>query len=143
MSGFDVAGLLPNPLASNVAVSLVFSTGHYDISLTNVTYDAPAVSLTSMVDGMHMTAQILNFGGDLSAIGGEWYAPNVYGTLTISYITIDADIILSVDPATHGLVATMQNVVVDVATPQVNLSGLIGALVEGLVQNMMADFVTD
>ncbi len=149
LDNFDLGGLLPNPVATNLDGG---AAGTYNVYLENLQWEPTSVSLDAIDGGLHITATIPNLTADLRAVKTctwRWYDPfdcvgpgTITGDITIDYITMDADIFLSV-AADHTLVATVANTNVSIAEPDVNIDGILAFIIEPIIQDQVAGFVPE
>ena len=127
LAGFDIAGLVPSGALASVL--------GYDIYIKNLKDTKRSVSLQSGNGVLKMTATIEGVTGDVDA-KAEWL-PDASGDLTITKITIKADV--EVNVVNHALDAQLKNV--DVTLTGVDIS--IGWLVDWLIDLFVDGFVSD
>ena len=139
-ASFDVGALLPNPVATNVDGG----TANYDVYLSNITHAAPTVALQSIADGLAMHLQILDLSGDLHAkrVSGWLLPKDIYGTLTIDAIDIEAEISLSVGDD-HQLVVELVSSEVEITGVYVEIDSWLAFLLEPIINGVVTDLIGD
>ena len=128
LDGFDLGALVPSnqPVASQLG---------YDIYVKNIKDSNRTVALQSGFGVLKMTAEMTGITGDVEA-KHDWLF-DLDGDLTISKITIKADVSVSV--VNHELDAQLKNV--DVTITGANIS--IGWLVDWLIGIFVDSFIED
>ena len=127
LKSFDLTGLVPSGALASVL--------GYDIYISNLKDTKRTVSLQSGNGVLKMTAAIEGVTGDVDAKAA--WLPDVSGDLTITKITIKADVQVKV--IDHALDAQLTNV--DVTLTGVDIS--IGWLVDWLIDLFVDGFVAD
>jgi hypothetical protein len=106
LGGMDLSSLLDTsgPITSEAG---------FDIYLTSLNMGSSSVALSSIDGGLHLSAAIYDVTGDLefdcTNFSCELLGGDSTGGLSVSIITIDADLMMSVDE-NHELVVDVQNV---------------------------------
>ena len=97
----DWNAMLPNPLTE---------TGEYRIETdTGLVFDHLDLDLICMDGFLRLRATLVNVYIGINAVGKKWYTPSVDGSASASSVTVDVDVVFSVDAA-GKVTATMQNV---------------------------------
>ena len=132
IGAIDLNGMIPNP---------VYDGSTHSVSLSNLTHGAPVVGLASINGGLGLTVTMANVKGDLAAKGkkiaclpvvGCTYYPSANGTLTMSKITITADVALSVD-GSHALKAKLKNVKVTIDGAKINIDSALSFIIDPIL----------
>jgi hypothetical protein len=122
LKSLDLAKLIG---AASTSFTIGFAT--YTVTLSNAKVGQPNVTLKSQPGGMKMTATFLTVSADVHAKGP---LVDTKGKMAFDSIVITADVVPSVQ-ADHKLAVALQNVDVQLNGMKVQLSGIIGALVNG------------
>ena len=89
----DLTAMIPVPLTET---EVLFC--HYDIYLENITHDFPVVSVDRIAGGMDIQVVYANFIGDIRAETSDLLCVDFTGSLSISSIVYDAQIMFVTGP---------------------------------------------
>ena len=119
----DIGGMVPNPL---------FENGSYKVSASSMSYGPFSLDITCINGGIHMKATLPDLHIGLKAKSKKWYLPGASGDVDADKLVINMDVMLSVDGA-GNVHADLQNVNADVQGLDVSLDGVLGFLLNWLV----------
>jgi hypothetical protein len=122
LGSFDISGLLPNPL---------FKDGGTEVSISNLTYGAPKVTLTPDTGVLKLDAVIPDLNGDLSGTAQLLFTININGTLTIDQVAISATLVPSV--VDNKLKMELQGATATIGSVSVQINGILGFLISPIV----------
>ena len=132
MGGFDIAGLIPNPVLDN---------GSFRVSLKNLKYQKPKVQLIAVSGGLELYASIKGLRADVDVKGLCFVCPNLSGDISVQDIIIKTKLLIS---APNGKVTvTMQNTDVQLLGADVNVDGILGSIFDFLVDFLVNQFTGD
>lgn len=134
VAGLDLKALIPNPLAE---------AGPYKVLLTQVTYGKPRFDLILQEGGLNLRMTIPDVFVGIKAEGRcdfiiDW-CPDVSGNVQFTKLMAIADVLIGMD-AQGTLTATMQNIQVQLGGMDVNIDGLLGDLLDPIIDLLVNAF---
>jgi len=132
LGSFDVAALIPNPAVES---------GEYKVTINNLTYQKPKVSINAQTGGMHLYAVINQLHAKVDADGKCFLCPNLSGDMSVSQVIIQADLFISVQNG--NVVVDLTDTNVTMVDADLDISGILGSLFDFLVDWIVGGFVSD
>ncbi|NUN14994.1 MAG: hypothetical protein HUU55_15300 [Myxococcales bacterium] len=136
-AGFNLSGLVDGKIGE---------AGGYKIYVSNLKHGKPKVALKSILGGLHMTMTVpnvtANIALDCTSISCLYIDLN--GTVSMTSVLIDMDLLLSVNSATGQVTATAKNTAVEISGLNINISGIVGFLTNWLInffEGTFADYI--
>lgn len=125
-SGFNISSLVNGKVGE---------TGGYKIYVSNLKHGKPKVALKSIPGGLHMTMTVPNVSANivLDCTSISCVFIDLSGTISMTSVIIDMDLLLSVNSSTGQVNATAQNTVVEIDQLDINISGILGFLTNWLI----------
>ena len=120
-SQMDVNALLTNPVTT---VSYL-TCDDYAVSVTNVSYGTPWVTLELAKGGLWMYLYLPDFAADVSFVSQHMYCPNISGTVSATSIDLDTTLLVSLDAGGNPFVK-LSGTEVLIEGLDVNLNGVLG-----------------
>ncbi len=137
LQGLDLNSMIPNPVITGQAI---WGIGVYAINIQNLKRGAVQANLTAINGGIKVVATMPNITADILAkktgCGGGFLEPclggDMTGNMSMSSIVLSANLYLSVNPD-HTLKVVVADVVVTINGLDVNLDGVLGFLVNWII----------
>ncbi len=126
-SQMDVNTLLTNPVTT-----VSYAGCDYNVSVTNIAYGTPWVSLLLVKGGLSMWMYLPDFSADVSLVSLQALCPNISGTVTATSIDLDTTLLVSLDGAGNPVV-TLSGTQVTIEGLDVNLNGVLGFFVNWVI----------
>ena len=132
----------------------VTENSQYKVNVNNLKHDKPTIGLVAQPGGMKVQLVVSNMKADVHADGKKigcipnpfgsdvcTYYPDVNGDLKVSTVAVTADLELSV--VNHELLAKLKNVNVTASGVDLDLNGLLGSLLDFLVDTLVDQFKSE
>ncbi|MFH1530015.1 MAG: hypothetical protein ABIK09_04665 [Pseudomonadota bacterium] len=128
LAELDLGALIPNPVVEGQNIIGC----SYDISIEDITYGEPVVSMFPAVGGIKMFLDLPNFHGNFAMVSGGFLCMDYVGTIDASSIHFEALIVLAVTP--EGLLdVIVEDPVTEFTDLNLDLTGLSGFLLNWII----------